>query len=56
VTLASHSRNIEEIKAALEAIRAEPLPAAPEEKEQYFMDNVAMGEGLCARGEVALMR
>ena len=51
VTLASHSRSVEELKAALEAIRAEPLPGTPEEKEQYFMDNVAMGEGLCSRGK-----
>lgn len=29
----------------------ETLPATPEEKEKYFMAQVAKGEGLCAQGK-----
>ncbi|KAG9018835.1 hypothetical protein FRB90_009122 [Tulasnella sp. 427] len=47
---AGSSRSVEEITAALRLIQNEPLPATPEEKEQYFMDNVQMGEQLCSQG------
>ncbi|TFY82537.1 hypothetical protein EWM64_g1472 [Hericium alpestre] len=39
-----------EIRAALDAVRAEELPPTPEEKESYFMNQVGMGEQLCAQG------
>lgn len=29
----------------------EALPTSPEEKEAYFMENVAAGEALCAQGK-----
>ncbi|KAG8904721.1 hypothetical protein FRB99_001307 [Tulasnella sp. 403] len=47
---ASRSRGVEEIKEALKTVRDEVLPASAEEKEQYFMDNVQMGEALCSQG------
>ncbi|KAG8959694.1 hypothetical protein FRC00_001335 [Tulasnella sp. 408] len=50
VAASGSSRSVEEITAALRLIRNEPLPATAEEKEQYFMDNVQMGEQLCSQG------
>ncbi|KAG8961091.1 hypothetical protein FRC03_005787 [Tulasnella sp. 419] len=47
---AGKGHSMEEIKNALQIIRDEALPSSPEAREQYFMDNVAMGEQLCARG------
>ncbi|KAG9015547.1 hypothetical protein FRB94_000152 [Tulasnella sp. JGI-2019a] len=44
------SRSTEEIKEALQMIRNEQLPAGAEEKEQYFMENVQIGEQLCTQG------
>lgn len=40
----------EELRAALEKIRAEPLPASTAEKETYFMSQASLGEQLCTRG------
>jgi import receptor subunit TOM20 len=28
----------------------ETLPSSPEQKEKYFMENVAAGEALCGQG------
>ena len=33
------------------AAEKEPLPATPEAKEKYFMEQVAAGESLCNRGK-----
>ena len=40
----------EELRAALDKLRAEELPSDPEAKEQFFMAQVGMGEQLCAQG------
>lgn len=40
-----------ELDAALQVVRSEDLPATPEEKEQYFMQNLALGEQLSAQGK-----
>ncbi|KIM63614.1 hypothetical protein SCLCIDRAFT_1214007 [Scleroderma citrinum Foug A] len=47
-----NSGGVEEsdLKSALEQVRKEEVPASAEEKERYFMSQVAMGEQLCARG------
>jgi len=39
-----------DMASALELVRNEVVPPGAEAKEKYFMDNVAMGEQLCARG------
>jgi len=39
------------LKAQLVAISKEDLPTNPAEREQYFMEQVAMGEGLGQAGE-----
>ncbi|KAH7916790.1 hypothetical protein BJ138DRAFT_1131771 [Hygrophoropsis aurantiaca] len=39
-----------ELRTALEKVRKEDVPASPEDKEQYFMAQVGMGEQLCAQG------
>ncbi|KAG8833847.1 hypothetical protein FRC17_009964 [Serendipita sp. 399] len=39
-----------ELDAALQLVRDENLPATPEEKEQYFMQNLAIGEQLSTQG------
>ncbi|KAG2156380.1 hypothetical protein DEU56DRAFT_867816 [Suillus clintonianus] len=41
-----------ELRSALESVRNEEVPPGPEEKEQYFMKQVGMGEQLCAQGPV----
>lgn len=38
------------IKSVLDAASKEAYPKTPEEKEKYFMEQVALGEGLCAKG------
>lgn len=40
----------EVLREALEKVKTEKIPDAPEEKEQYFMQNVSVGEQLCAQG------
>ncbi|KAI0796857.1 hypothetical protein C8Q75DRAFT_214382 [Abortiporus biennis] len=40
----------EELKSSLAKIRAEDLPATSEEKEQYFMQQVGLGEQLALQG------
>ncbi|KAG2226584.1 hypothetical protein INT45_005070 [Circinella minor] len=39
------------IDQVLEAVAKEPMPATPEAKEKYFMEQVAAGEQLCNAGE-----
>ncbi|KAG1815725.1 uncharacterized protein BJ212DRAFT_1272840 [Suillus subaureus] len=41
-----------DLRSALESVRNEEVPPGPEEKEQYFMKQVGMGEQLCAKGPV----
>lgn len=40
----------EVLRESLEKVRNEKIPDSPEEKEQYFMQNVSVGEQLCAQG------
>jgi mitochondrial import receptor subunit TOM20 len=40
-----------ELDTALQIVRSEDLPTTPEEKEQYFMQNLALGEQLAAQGK-----
>ena len=35
----------------MEAVAKEPMPATPEAKEKYFMEQVAAGEQLCNAGK-----
>ncbi|KAG8761436.1 hypothetical protein FRC14_003849 [Serendipita sp. 396] len=39
-----------ELDAALQLVRSEDLPSTAEEKEQYFMQNLAIGEQLSTQG------
>ncbi|KAG1806501.1 uncharacterized protein HD556DRAFT_1322289 [Suillus plorans] len=41
-----------DLRSALESVRNEEVPAGPEEKEQYFMKQVGIGEQLCAKGPI----
>ncbi|KAJ9104925.1 hypothetical protein QFC19_003720 [Naganishia cerealis] len=43
-------KNTAHLKASLVEISQETLPTSPQEREQYFMEQVAMGEGLAATG------
>lgn len=46
----SEGVNANDLRAALESVRSEEVPPGPEEKEQYFMKQVGIGEQLCAQG------
>ncbi|OBZ77168.1 Mitochondrial import receptor subunit tom20 [Grifola frondosa] len=48
--VAAHAISQEEIRAALLKVRDEELPPTSEERETYFLDQVAVGEQLCSRG------
>ncbi|KAJ8087027.1 mitochondrial import receptor subunit tom20 [Marasmius tenuissimus] len=39
-----------DLRAALEQVKKEPVPASPEQKETYFMSQVATGEQLSLQG------
>ncbi|KAI0034081.1 hypothetical protein K488DRAFT_46217 [Vararia minispora EC-137] len=39
-----------DLRTAIEKVKAEPVPASPDEKEAFFMQQVNMGEALCAQG------
>jgi import receptor subunit TOM20 len=39
-----------ELNAALQVVRGEEVPSSAEEKEQYFIQNLAIGEQLSAQG------
>ncbi|KAI5453011.1 mitochondrial import receptor subunit tom20 [Naganishia albida] len=45
-------KNTAMLKASLVEISKETLPTSPQEREQYFMEQVAMGEGLAAAGPI----
>ncbi|KAG1782985.1 hypothetical protein EV702DRAFT_235764 [Suillus placidus] len=49
---ASGGVDANDLRSALESVRNEEVPPGPEEKEQYFMKQVGMGEQLCAQGPV----
>ncbi|KAF5393185.1 hypothetical protein D9757_001191 [Collybiopsis confluens] len=40
----------DELREALEQVKAEAVPASPDQKEAYFMTQVASGEQLAAQG------
>lgn len=44
----------EVLREALEKVKSEKVPDSPEDREQYFMQNVSVGEQLCAQGMVLL--
>lgn len=46
----------EELRMVLEAVKSEEVPSSPEDKEQYFMAQVGMGEQICAQGMSQLPR
>ncbi|KAF8592444.1 MAS20-domain-containing protein [Ramaria rubella] len=48
---ASSGPSKEELREALQRVKDEKVPENPEEKEQYFMQSVGVGEQLCAQGE-----
>lgn len=49
-TEAQQTVKTEDIRAALLKVRDEELPKTQEEKEQYFLASVDMGERLCLQG------
>lgn len=42
----------EELREALDKVKNEDVPKSAEDKEQYFMSQVSMGEQLCTQGEL----
>jgi hypothetical protein len=44
------SKEPADLKVALAQIRQEPIPSSVEEREKYFMEQVAVGEQLSAQG------
>ncbi|KAF9266257.1 MAS20-domain-containing protein [Marasmius fiardii PR-910] len=47
---ASATTSTADLRAALEQVKKEPVPASPEQKEAFFMSQVATGEQLAAQG------
>jgi hypothetical protein len=47
---ASSQIGTEDLRAALDKVKAEEVPRHPEQKEQYFMSQVSMGEQICTQG------
>ncbi|KAG7097394.1 hypothetical protein E1B28_004744 [Marasmius oreades] len=47
---ASGATSTADLRAALEQVKKEPVPASPDQKEAFFMSQVAMGEQLAAQG------
>jgi import receptor subunit TOM20 len=45
------STAVQIIESVMHAAEQEPLPTTPEDKEKYFMEQVAAGESLCNRGK-----
>jgi hypothetical protein len=41
----------DELREALDKVKNEEVPKSAEEKEQYFMSQVSMGEQLCTQGK-----
>ncbi|EPQ59005.1 MAS20-domain-containing protein [Gloeophyllum trabeum ATCC 11539] len=47
---ASASLSPQELRQALEKVRSEDMPVSSEQREQFFMTQVGMGEQLCTQG------
>jgi mitochondrial import receptor subunit TOM20 len=47
---ASSQIGTEDLRAALDKVKAEEVPGTPEQKEQYFMSQISMGEQICTQG------
>lgn len=45
---------VDELREALEQVKAEQVPISPEQKEAYFMTQVASGEQLSLQGATIL--
>ena len=41
----------EVLRETIKKLQADELPASPEEKEQYFMNHVGLGEQLALQGQ-----
>jgi hypothetical protein len=48
---ASNQISTEDLRAALDKVKAEEVPSTPDQKEQYFMMQVSMGEQICTQGQ-----
>jgi len=47
--------SVEELREVLEQVKAEQVPAAPDQKEAYFMTQVASGESLSQQGPMFIL-
>ena len=47
----SNQISTDDVRAALDKVKAEEVPSTPEQKEQYFMSQVSMGEQICTQGQ-----
>jgi import receptor subunit TOM20 len=50
VEAASHQISAEDLRAVLDKVKAEEVPSTPDQKEQYFMSQVGMGEQISSQG------
>jgi len=48
---ASSQISTEDLRAALDKVKAEEVPSTSEQKEQYFMSQISMGEQICTQGQ-----
>ena len=48
---ASNQISTEDLRAALDKVKAEEVPSTPDQKEQYFMMQVSMGEQISTQGQ-----
>jgi mitochondrial import receptor subunit TOM20 len=48
---ATISPTTDQLRAALDKLQQENLPQSPQEKENYFMSQVGLGEQLTAQGK-----
>lgn len=48
---ASNQISTDDLKSALDKVKAEEVPSTPDQKEQYFMMQVSMGEQICTQGQ-----
>lgn len=55
VEVASGRVDSDAVREALFKVRAEEVPNTPEQKEQYFMAQVGMGEQICTQGRLDLV-
>jgi mitochondrial import receptor subunit TOM20 len=49
--VASNLISTEDLRAALDNVKAEEVPSTPEQREQYFMSQVSLGEQMCTQGQ-----